>query len=209
MTVEVRAYGGWYVGNSAPRERYEAAEFYGAQIPAAFVHHGRLVRVRFEFADSLALDGRRPYHEGPAADITHTVATRSRFTRVRLKDANALPPCASPNCELANTRKWIRKARACPANACPLAFSDCFEREEQKQVDVHMSVDLLTYAATPIHVAVASDDADILPALAAASLSKHPLTTLTALRFQVQTTYLDGFLKHHAVVIRTITRDSD
>ena len=51
-------------------------------------------------------------------------------------------------------------------------FKDQFERHQQKQVDVHLATDILTWAYTwdrACHLAVVSDDIDLLPALGAAA----------------------------------------
>lgn len=90
-------------------------------------------------------------------------------------------------------RRWINRRRACPKSECPLTFYECYVREEQKQVDVHLVVDFLQMAwisGKTVHLALLSDDCDFLPALVTAA--KGPFSaSITHLRCNLKSTYLD------------------
>jgi hypothetical protein len=89
----------------------------------------------------------------------------------------------------------MRNQRACFKPECPRSFADHFARREQKQVDVHIAVDLMTLAECNDlcrHIAIASDDTDLLPAIAAAGARLAANRTLTALRFSAGTRCVDG-----------------
>ena len=52
--IQVRAYGGWFVGNTASDGRFKASEFYQANCcPSLFKIDETYCRVIFEFADNL------------------------------------------------------------------------------------------------------------------------------------------------------------
>jgi hypothetical protein len=203
IVAVVRAYGGWYDGVTASESRYRAAEFYQTDCPAAFLYAGRICRITFEFADRLL-----PCKTDSAdhrVRITHTVASRSAAQMFgRRMDALA---CEEVDCELQAVRRWLTKRRACTRAACPQAFADQFHRKEQKQVDVHLAVDVITRAETMVdgeHLALASDDWDMLPALAATTGRLAPRVTVTAIRCSTTSTYLDHDLRQRGIRILAI-----
>ncbi len=155
---------------------------------------GRYCRIQFEFADKLLVPPALTKAAMPLA-ITHTVAVRASAETVVAR--SGVPLCPESDCQLRSVRKWIKRKRACTRDACPLEFKDQFERHQQKQVDVHLATDILTWAYTwdrACHLAVASDDVDLLPALGAAALVRKGQPGVTLLRFLMSSTYLDGTL---------------
>lgn len=201
QSLRVRAYGGWFSDANSSRARYEAADFYQTTCPSVFNHDGRFVRVSFEFADYLIEHHvERPTDLAPVR-ITHSVAERKSLPWMR--PVSTLE-CLEPECELSTVRRWLRKKRGCAKNDCRQSFSDCFYRLEQKQVDVHLALDLQAYATGSwpyMRVALASDDWDLLPALSLAAGSLPPSRTLTVLRFTRAGTYLDPVLLSRGVRI--------
>lgn len=201
LAVDVRAYGGWYSEDQVTPARFEAAEFYQRDCPSLVRFREAYFTVRFEFADSLLYKGPPPCAAESAIRVTHSVVERASPQYVRLNDSR--PTCLESDCRLNEVRHWIKHKRACLNPECPLSFEDCFVRREQKQVDVHLAVDLIA-CANPLsgygHVAVASDDADFLPAIAYASQIGAADGTVCLLRSPSGgTTYMDTLLVEHDV----------
>jgi hypothetical protein len=197
LNVYARAYGGWWNGDTASDSRYRAAEFYQAVFPSVLRVAGRFVRLRFAFADYLIADQ-------AGVRITHTVVSRASAQSVGIRSSYL--PCPEIGCQLSAIRTWVRRRRACPKSGCPRRFEECFERREQKQVDTHLATDFLTIASGRFearHVAVVSDDADLLPAVLNGAATMHSVATVTLLRFTARTTYLDEALVHLGVKIVT------
>ena len=173
MFLVVRAYGGWFDGDLTSSDRFAAATFYQDTCPALFETGKMTASVRFEFADTLS-----PWGVTVASRlaITHTVASRRAPGRYLLTKAAT---CTNAKCQLKLLRKWSRSKRACQEPTCKMDFADCVVRPEQKQVDVHMALDLVAAAGSGLFqsIAVASDDAD-----------------LALLRIAAPISYLDGRL---------------
>lgn len=209
LSIAIRAYGGWFLGDSVSDERFRAAEMYQRECPLLFEHRGVYCRVRFEFADALLAGG----HGDAAlsnARITHTVGTRTKPPRIwPVADP---PPCTEPDCELPSLRRWLRRQRGCPRRGCERDFAACFRRREQKQVDVHLAIDILTAVLRrpgPIHLGVASDDMDLLPAILSAGALRGAASSLTVLRFDTTQTYMDDHLAQADVKIVRLARTED
>lgn len=197
VDVTLRAYGGWFRDATTTDARFRAAEFYQENCPTLLRLNDRYFRMRFEFADHvLALKQR------PALQISHTVVTRAQRQLLRVRpDA---PRCSEASCELRRLRSWLRKRRACTLSTCPYEHAAYFERLEQKQVDVHLAVDAITAAdllGANEHLAIASDDADIIPAAAGVVQRLKDSQTLALLRFDRSSAYLDSELRRHHVRI--------
>lgn len=194
--VTVRVYGGWYSDEGITDLRFEAATFYHAHCPSLLSIGGRTFRIRFEFADSLVPVAN--YGEQQVA-IRRTVVRRSK--PLSLKFAARVSICRETDCEVRRVRKWARRQRGCTRDACPHSYDDLFERTEQKQVDVHLATDLLELAWTSDstrHVAVFSDDADMLPALAAAARRRTGVH-ISHIRQGRVNSYLDDYLRSQGV----------
>jgi uncharacterized LabA/DUF88 family protein len=199
ITVRVRAYGGWFSGVSASEARYKAAQFYQSQLPSAFRADGHLCRLAFEFADYLSqsTDGIPPHR------VSSTVVTRSK--PMMMKQRQPRLSCQLPGCELDRVRKWLQKAKACSHPDCPHPFTDAFERLEQKQVDVHIALDLVHFsenAREVEHIALVSDDLDLLPALVAAKRRLRTETsTITVIRSLAPSAYMTDTLADEGVLL--------
>jgi len=194
LSVLLRAYGGWYRESYTSEARFRASEYYQEECPSLVKVGGRYCRIQFEFADTLLAPPASSRAAMPLT-ITNTVAVRASAEKVVARPG--APPCPQAGCELSTVKKWIRRRRACTKDVCPLDFSDQFERHQQKQVDVHIATDMLTWAYTwdkACHLAVASDDIDLLPALGAAAVSRKGQSRVTLLRFLLSSSYLDGVL---------------
>ncbi len=194
ISVLLRAYGGWFRQSHTSDARFKASEFYQEECPSLLRVASRYCRIHFEFADKLLL----PLTSNKMATslaITHTVAVRASAETVVARVG--VPLCPEFDCQLSSVKKWIKRRRACTRGACPLEFKDQFERQQQKQVDVHLATDILTWAYTwngTCPMAVASDDIDLLPALGAAAFARKGQSGVTLLRFLMSSSYLDGSL---------------
>jgi hypothetical protein len=167
LNLRVKAYGGWFAGEAASSERYNAAAFYQQAVPTAINAHGHLCRIWFEFADTM--EALAPGDRNAPFAVRNTVVARMRMLSVGRK-ASA-PKCQEATCKIREVQKWLHRDRACTSPTCPHSFSTFFERLEQKQVDVHLATDLLLLAlggGEIEHLAVLSDDVDFVPSLVAA-----------------------------------------
>lgn len=203
VSIRIRAYGGWYDGTNVSDARYRASEFYQDCCPIGFRHHMAYCKVRFEFADSLVL----PFNMGSSdtVPVTHTVATRNSPYMMGLRQDRQI--CNESDCQLQSIKKWLRAQRGCPRPGCPQAFVNQFIRREQKQVDIHIALDLITFAEQSdanLHIGLASDDYDMIPALAAAVFRRKSASSLTWLRFKNYSTYLDNWLRSRGVQLTTV-----
>ena len=147
--------------------RYKASAYYQDTCPVVMQSPSALIRISFEFADELAISRSL----SNAIHINHTVGIRRSAGRIIAGHASSR--CTRDDCRLSVLQKWTRKKSACFAPACPFRFEEFFQRREQKQVDVHLSADLLYLASTcdpGTAVAVVSDDLDFVPAIIQASL---------------------------------------
>jgi hypothetical protein len=202
MSLLVRAYGGWFQDTRTSPARIRASEFYQEATPSILRRNGRYYSLSFEFADHLAASTIGAGLADPMR-ITHTVARRAAALQVKI--LNDKQQCTEPDCELKATKKWIRKKRACTRISCPVDFRSAFERTEQKQVDVHLALDLLEFLKhTTGQVALASDDADLLPAVALALLNGVAQDRLTLLRCGEGSSYLDGAARAGGVRIAQV-----
>lgn len=199
LTIRVRAYGGWFHGLTISESRYRAAQFYQTQMPSAFPVGSHLCRLSFEFADHLFLG------EGDAKRIkvTHTVVERSKPEYLTFRKPRH--ECGHPDCSIGQVRKWLRRARACFHPECPHPFADVFVRREQKQVDVHLALDLVFMSEAlgdGDHLAVVSDDVDLLPALVAAGRRRNSTAcSLSLVRCQEPPAHVVDTLTSESVVV--------
>lgn len=195
--IMVRAYGGWWLEEMSSEARFSASQIYSAYCPALISTDGHYWRVNFEFADRLLLpSGTQPQ----VPNFHYTVVMRPAPL---LKVAKVLgQTCGEVDCELQRCRRWLSKRRGCTRDACPQEFSQVWSRTEQKQVDIHLAIDLLQLCRLwpqEVHVAILSDDADFLPALIASSIGTRSAVTLTHVRTAGRTTYLDNVLTGYGV----------
>lgn len=200
VTVDVRAYGGWFDGDMVTEERYDALSFYQTRCPSLLLVESTYCRFRFHFADDLIL----PLDtSGQGLPIRGTVAERSRPLRLSRRPGSST--CADTDCELRSIQRWLRKSSACPKANCPHSFATMFRRLEQKQVDVHLSMDMVTLAARPLHhIAIVSDDTDFIPALARAGYSAPTGTTVWWLTTQgCSSAHTTSLLTHCRVFMAT------
>jgi uncharacterized LabA/DUF88 family protein len=200
--VDIRAYGGWFDGLSVTQSRFAAADFYQRTSPTVILHDGVICRMSFQFADTLLAGAAARYMADSAPLIAYTVVTRSSPLYVRTRTSQR--DCGETGCELHNVRKWISKRRACHNEKCPHAFGDYFVRTEQKQVDVHLAVDLVRACLGHFdHIVLVSEDWDLLPALLGATELCNSGQVISVVRFRPGVTYLDSVLIARSVHIIT------
>ena len=196
LTISVRAYGGWYQEDQTTESRFQAAEFYQERCPSALIHRNKTYRLVFSFAESLV---QTQYELFESIRITHTVVPRNLSEKLLLRQQKK---CFESQCELKRIRKWLKGNKACPKEECPHAFSDVFFRLEQKQVDVHLATDLVLLSLIyPFHVAIVSDDMDLIPSMIAVGVRLKKDCSLSWLRMVRRFAYLDAQLTRLGVRI--------
>lgn len=186
--ITVRLYGGWWANASVSIARQRAIELIEV-VPALLEHENRYWRIHREFADNLLLTS------PPKLAIRDTYVRRP-VELLSLKP-DGTQSCDRTDCQLKSCRAWFFRRRACTNRDCAIRFGDAWHRAEQKQVDVHLATDLLLIANSSSlmrHAAVASDDIDFVPAIAAAA-STGRLSSLCHLRFQRTASYMDAALQ--------------
>lgn len=194
----VRAYGGWWYESNVSNSRYQAAATYAAHCPAMLRVRGRYWRILFEFADTLLAPSATPL--GPRIDNTFVLRPAPQLFLPRQPEL----ACLEQDCEALRLRKWVRQRRGCTRKACPKSFGDLWFKPEQKQVDIHLALDLLTLngpMSAVRHLSVASDDIDFAPALWLASAALPEYRTLTSIRFSTSPPYFDAHLQDTKVTI--------
>ena len=195
VTLRLRAYGGWFAEGVSTDARFRAAEMYTENAPSLFKRGSNFYSLSFEFADTLAA--------ARTTRITHTVARRRSTPSAT--SIRAAAPCSETDCEIKATRRWLKHNRACGREACPRAFVDHFERLEQKQVDVHLALDLIALLGLPDdRIGLVTDDADVMPAVLAATANGTAQNRLTLLRFNSRATYADPHLLANNVRIAIV-----
>lgn len=204
LQIHVRAYGGWFEGNSASAARARAFEYYQNNLPAITRVGHHLARCSFEFADyPLSItDSRKDDRRLP---ITHTVATRNSPVHFKKKAATEL--CPEVECQLSAVTRWLNKRTACTKRGCTRSFGETFERNEQKQVDIHLAVDLLTAARDHGNcqsICIVTSDWDFLPALQIASSDLASSSTISVVRFGKSGTHLDSTLESLGILTITL-----
>jgi hypothetical protein len=197
----VRSYGGWWREDRQSTSRFSAGPRYADLCPALMRVNGCYWRVRFEFADHLlAFDG----EQSPA--ITHTFALRPA---PQLCLATEGKGCEEQDCEARKLRKWVMRRRGCTRKACPRAFGDIWQKPEQKQVDIHIAADLLhlsLLAGSRRYVALVSDDIDFIPAILAFTKNIGERRSLTWIRCNRDSSYLDEELNNRGITIMKVNQ---
>jgi uncharacterized LabA/DUF88 family protein len=195
LDATLRSYGGWWDGNAVSPARETAAGIL-LGMPALVRTESRYWRVHYQMADALL------------STTAESIDIRETYVRRRVPSLTiapgALAACDNLACEVGKCRSWFFRKRACTQKRCKLQFGDVWERSEQKQVDVHLATDLLLAsigAGEETHLAVASDDSDFLPALAAVTKIAPNIGSLSHLRLARQRSYLDHFLVAAGVTI--------
>ncbi len=198
----VRAYGGWFVGDTVSDERHDASVSLPEHWPALVRHEGCIVRCQLEFADQLVSLSVRNRLGG--IPISHTVAVRTR-PDYRFKLMPAASKCEVQNCGAKNVHRWSKSNRGCLQESCPLTFDVCFSRLEQKQTDVHLAVDLLAiascYNSTAVHICLCSTDVDLAPAVLSTAVQLSRPSSLTWVRGRPDPYYIDGTLNQLGVFV--------
>ncbi len=190
IDIGVRVYGGWYHETSHTDERSEAIVYYQNELPSLFSVKNRYFRTHLTFAETL-LDSPTAKESSQSISITHTTALRpAELISVVRK---GIPACTVPTCRIGEVRRWVRRRKACLEAGCPSSYSDVFERREQKQVDVHIAVDLLLAAQGANSVALVTADNDLIPAILAFRLNAKA-SSLLWVRPKGSSSYLDNAL---------------
>jgi len=199
LDLTIRVFGGWFRDLHTTERRFEAAAYYQDTCPTALRANSHIVRINFRFADSLQLPG--PSRK--SFPITHTVAKRKGA--VYHSQRSDWLKCKQDECQLSKVRRWFWKRSACTKRSCKQPFSAVFERDEQKQVDIHIITELLLLLvadSSPAEIGLVSSDWDMLPGLlAAAHLAHKNGTKLTSIRFSETPTYQDQALRDLGVRI--------
>ena len=198
VEIHVRAYGGWFEESASSAKRYEAHDFYQARCPAVLHVSNIYFRITFAFADDL-LASRLSLTAPGSVRITHTVSNRTSKKDFLIN--KSAPTCPDPTCEISDVRRWLRLDAACLKKQCPARFANVFVRKEQKQVDIHLAMDLLALAMGKLNrpnetliIGIVSDDIDFIPAVAAAMQVRLGRNNISVIRFTPKGAYLDQTL---------------
>lgn len=190
IDIHIRTYGGWFQETLPTEERASAIGYYQAHLPTLFQVRNRYYRTHLNFADALLISDL--FHgDSPSISLTHTTVLRPAELASTVRADT--PPCVLTTCRIAEARRWIRRRRACLDPQCPYSYSEYFERREQKQIDVHIGVDLLLATRLNHPVALITADNDLVPAIVAYLLARQS-QTLTWFRPKPSAKYLDTTL---------------
>lgn len=146
--ISCRLYGGWYENGRAT----DQAEIISRQLQN---QPKRLKRkkIRFELAERLL--------DAPSTLLPDSVQRRERFPSIKL----ALPAiaCGAPTtCAMSHVQMAVENQR-CTQSGCSVKFSDIISAREQKGVDVHMALDLISLGRDGEHTTIITDDFDLIP----------------------------------------------
>ena len=197
VSLDLRVYGGWFDGHRVTKSRYDAWQTYDNTWPVLVERPQYRVRIKIEFADYLlGRLARQIQHK-----ITHTVTTRHKPLRMRPTDQSR--SCSEGSCERTKVRDWLKRGSGCTSSSCPNNFADCFERLEQKQVDIHLAMDLISAVSAngAQHVALASDDLDFTPALMSVGVNNSGTSSLVVVRTNRRPQYSDEALRSLGIEI--------
>lgn len=203
--VTLRAYGGWFEGTSPTESRFRALVSYQNLCPTLIRTDRGLARIIFEFADELALS--RSHRR--KIDIRYTVTVRR--TADPIVACRGAMQCGEVDCQVREVRKWARRKNACFSPTCPHPFNAFFQRRQQKQVDVHLAVDLVWLASTcdqNTAIVMASDDTDLLPALLQASSQNGTAKIIRLRSHSDPTTSSDALLARRGIIDIVLKEES-
>lgn len=197
INVTLRSYGGWYDGTGYSEERAKALCYAQETFPSLFLIDNRPFRLNWHFAEALIAHTIEDKPQNRRVTFTHTSATRPSELVSVLRQATS---CSIQTCRISEVRRWIFRKKACLAQGCPNSYSSFFERREQKQVDVHITCDLLLLSSKSCCVAVMSSDIDFVPAIVAFSQSSA-LGRVTWIRPNAELSYVDKDLEFLGVQV--------
>ena len=179
--VIFRLYGGWH--GDVPDSRDALREMTGRATEALTKRLGR-TRVRVELADTPIWD--RSVRLLSTVQIARLANVPARVERC----AECVHPSA---CTVGDLGSWF--GGKCPQEGCPVKLPQVAWRHQQKMVDSLLTADAVTIAHTGLCdvVLIASDDADMLPALLA--LSASDLEAVRMARRESRHEYYEGLLE--------------
>jgi hypothetical protein len=164
--INIRLYGGW-LEDGLLTNRASSIQTAATKVHFPIVlPHGGLLRGSLELVTRLfAL---------PSIEWAHTRRTRSGLPRLRLADRPLPMDCAGDvmTCPLRFVHRFARsRTQQCHISGCTVRNRDAFELVEQKMVDSLLCCDIIAYSRMPeMNVVVLSDDLDVVPALAMATV---------------------------------------
>ena len=159
--IEVRLYGGWFIGQSLTRQAQTLAVQMQAYFPATIqrqstsgIPETRILSV--EFARSgLFL---------PAVSLPETFMPGRSVGGLQINQSGWRACAAPASCSLVAIERFLREDQ-CSLSTCTVTTRDLLRRNEQKQVDTLLVADLaeLTLRQSAKRVALVSSDMDMLP----------------------------------------------
>lgn len=156
--IQVRLYGGWYLGETLSHLAQELTTEIFATYPAPVDISGdksKMCRVNVELARSILVD--------PSTDLFHTYRPRG-VSGIRCHG----PPyknCVRPkDCQTAKLHEFFN-SRQCVVNGCSVKAKNVFYRAEQKLVDSMLIADLIYLVDQGCSVSVVSSDDDLWPGM--------------------------------------------
>jgi hypothetical protein len=186
-TINIRLYGGW-LEDGVLTNRASSIQAAARKVGFPIVlPDGGLLRGSLELVTRLfAL---------PSIEWAHTRRTRSGLPPLRLVDRPLPMDCAGDamTCPLRFVHRFARRgAQQCHITGCTVRNRDAFELVEQKMVDSLICCDVIAYSrVTNMNVIVLSDDLDVVPALAMATVFGEARVHL------IRTSARDGLYREH------------
>lgn len=179
--VTFRLYGGWH--GQVPESREALREMTSRAVVALCKRLGR-TRVRVELADT------------PVWDRSLILRDTVRVARLANVPARVerCDECLRPtDCSVPGLGRWF--GGKCPEEGCAVKLPQVSWRHQQKMVDTLLTADALAIAHASMcdAVLVASDDADMLPALFALSASDVEVVRMA--RREPRDEYYEGLLE--------------
>ena len=185
--ITIRLYGGWH--GDVPHTPHRLRDMVTRAIDQAPKRSSR-TRLRLELADSPIWD--------KSIRILRSVRVNqmNRLHAQITSSSTCLDPAA---CSLASFATWCQGS--CPTSGCPVRLATVARTHGQKMVDTLLTADALVIARDQLADAVilASDDADMIPALLA--LSASPLQVVHLMRSKTIANYYRGILEREGVTI--------
>ena len=160
IEVRFRLYDGWFDEAGSPTDLYSMARAY---VSSAYPMRQRNARIFASLADG-------PVSDRSGTRLLHTLRVEAGLPRFTWDSFEPTPlECALPRaCTAKGLERWLRGH--CPErpSGCPVATAQVVTHRRQKLVDTLLVADAVWLASEGNHVAVVSNDEDMIPALVTA-----------------------------------------
>jgi uncharacterized LabA/DUF88 family protein len=159
--IEIRLYGGWFIGQSLTRQAQSLGAEMQSYFPATIQRQNALGAIETRI---LTVTFARSGLFLPSVALSETFMPGRSVGNIQINQSG-WRACASPgNCSLTAVESFLRNDR-CSSGDCGVTTRDLLRRNEQKQVDTLLVADMaeLTLRQAVKRVAIVSSDMDMLP----------------------------------------------